>query len=121
MPVGRLDLFDLRAHHPGDLEGGDAGGDRERRERVTHRMRGDGRGPAASRRVAAVSPPVVQVQMAALDQEGLILAETHQPRCASDCTGPVNMFACAHICRNIPKAVLMETHRPYCEGWYGSS
>lgn len=48
-----------------------------------------------------------------------ILAETYQlPVCPHDCTGPVNLFACAHICMNIPNAMLMETLRPFLEGWY---
>ena len=49
-----------------------------------------------------------------------ILAETYQaPVCPHDCTGPVNVFACAHICMNIPNVMLMETTRHYYEGWYG--
>jgi galactonate dehydratase len=49
-----------------------------------------------------------------------ILAETHQlPVCPHDCTGPVNVFACAHICINAPNAMLQETTRPFYEGWYG--
>jgi L-alanine-DL-glutamate epimerase-like enolase superfamily enzyme len=49
-----------------------------------------------------------------------ILAETYQtPVCPHDCTGPVNVFACAHICMNAPNAMLMETTRDYYEGWYG--
>ncbi|MCI0439477.1 MAG: mandelate racemase/muconate lactonizing enzyme family protein [Chloroflexi bacterium] len=49
-----------------------------------------------------------------------ILAETHQlPVCPHDCTGPVNVFACAHICMNAPNAMLQETIRQYYEGWYG--
>jgi L-alanine-DL-glutamate epimerase-like enolase superfamily enzyme len=48
------------------------------------------------------------------------LAETYQvPVCPHDCTGPVNVFACAHICMNAPNAMLMETTRPYYDGWYG--
>lgn len=44
------------------------------------------------------------------------LAETHQlPVCPHDCTGPVNMFACAHICMSIPNAMLMESTRSYYE------
>ena len=49
-----------------------------------------------------------------------VLAETHQlPVCPHDATGPVNLFACAHICMNIPNAMLMETVRHFYEGWYG--
>ena len=49
-----------------------------------------------------------------------ILAETYQtPICPHDCTGPVNVFACAHISMNAPNTMLMETTRPYYEGWYG--
>jgi L-alanine-DL-glutamate epimerase-like enolase superfamily enzyme len=49
-----------------------------------------------------------------------ILASTYQlPVCPHDATGPVNVFACAHICMNIPNAMLMETVRAYYQGWYG--
>ena len=34
-------------------------------------------------------------------------------------TGPVNIFACAHICMNSPNAMIMEHVRPYLYGWYG--
>ena len=49
-----------------------------------------------------------------------ILGETYQlPVCPHDCSGPVNVFACAHICMNVPNAMLMETIRQFYEGWYG--
>ncbi len=49
-----------------------------------------------------------------------ILAETYQlPVCPHDCTGPVNVFACAHVALNVPNAMLMETTRSYYETWYG--
>ncbi len=48
-----------------------------------------------------------------------ILAEMYQtPVCPHDCSGPVNMFACAHICMNVPNAYIMETVRSYYRGWY---
>ena len=48
------------------------------------------------------------------------LASVYQlPVCPHDATGPVNVFACAHICMNIPNAMLMETVRAYYKGWYG--
>lgn len=48
-------------------------------------------------------------------------AETYQmPVCPHDCTGPVNAFACAHICMNAPNAMLMETSRLFYEQWYPS-
>ena len=41
-----------------------------------------------------------------------ILGETYQlPVCPHDCSGPVNVLACAHICMNVPNAILMETIR----------
>ncbi len=47
------------------------------------------------------------------------MAETYQaPVCPHDATGPVNIFACAHICMNAPNAMLMETVRSYYKGWY---
>jgi galactonate dehydratase len=49
----------------------------------------------------------------------VVLAETHQlPVCPHDCTGPVNLFACAHICMNAPNAWMMETSRAFHEDWY---
>jgi L-alanine-DL-glutamate epimerase-like enolase superfamily enzyme len=48
------------------------------------------------------------------------MAETYQlPACPHDATGPVNVFACAHICMNAPNAMLMETVRAFYKGWYG--
>jgi L-alanine-DL-glutamate epimerase-like enolase superfamily enzyme len=48
------------------------------------------------------------------------LAETYQaPVAPHDCTGPVNVFACAHICMNVPNVMIMETVRSYYKGWYG--
>ncbi|MGB6455795.1 MAG: mandelate racemase/muconate lactonizing enzyme family protein [Streptosporangiaceae bacterium] len=48
-------------------------------------------------------------------------AETYQmPVCPHDCTGPVNAFACAHICMNAPNAMLMETSRAFYDEWYPS-
>jgi L-alanine-DL-glutamate epimerase-like enolase superfamily enzyme len=47
------------------------------------------------------------------------MAEAYQtPVCPHDCTGPVNVFACAHICMNAPNAMLMETVRAFYHGWY---
>lgn len=49
-----------------------------------------------------------------------IMAETYQlPVCPHDATGPVNVFACAHICMNAPNAMMMETVSKFYEGWYG--
>ena len=49
------------------------------------------------------------------------MASVHQaPVCPHDATGPVNVFACAHICMNVPNIMLMETARSYYKGWYGS-
>ncbi|MBA31102.1 MAG: dehydratase [Chloroflexi bacterium] len=49
------------------------------------------------------------------------LAEAEQlPVAPHDMTGPVNIFACAHISMNIPNAFIMETCRAFYEknGWY---
>ncbi|GAG42699.1 unnamed protein product, partial [marine sediment metagenome] len=47
------------------------------------------------------------------------MAEAEQrPVAPHDCTGPVNVFACAHICMNAPNAYIMETVRSYYRGWY---
>ncbi|MEK9676323.1 MAG: mandelate racemase/muconate lactonizing enzyme family protein [Chloroflexota bacterium] len=49
-----------------------------------------------------------------------VLASVHQvPVAPHDATGPVNIFACAHICMNSPNAMIMEHVRPYLYGWYG--
>jgi L-alanine-DL-glutamate epimerase-like enolase superfamily enzyme len=48
------------------------------------------------------------------------LASLYQlPVCPHDATGPVNVFACAHICINAPNAMLMETVRSFYTSWYG--
>ena len=49
------------------------------------------------------------------------MAEAEQrPVAPHDMTGPVNVFACAHICMNAPNAWLMETCRAFYSdgGWY---
>ncbi len=49
------------------------------------------------------------------------MAEVEQrPVAPHDCTGPVNVFACAHICMNAPNAFIMETVRAFYGkgGWY---
>jgi galactonate dehydratase len=49
------------------------------------------------------------------------MAEAEQrPVAPHDMTGPVNVFACAHICMNAPNAWLMETCRAFYGegGWY---
>ena len=48
-----------------------------------------------------------------------ILAETYQTSIAPhDWTGPVNVFACAHISMNAPNVMIQETNRAYYRGWY---
>ena len=50
-----------------------------------------------------------------------VLAETEQrPIAPHDMTGPVNIFACAHISMNAPNAFIMETCRAFYgpDGWY---
>jgi L-alanine-DL-glutamate epimerase-like enolase superfamily enzyme len=47
------------------------------------------------------------------------LADTHHlPIAPHDCTGPVNLFACLHLCAAMPNALIMETVRGFCEGYY---
>jgi len=49
-----------------------------------------------------------------------VMASAYQvPVAPHDATGPVNIFACAHICMNSPNAMIMEHVRPYLYGWYG--
>lgn len=47
------------------------------------------------------------------------LADTHHLSIAPhDCTGPINLFACLHLCAAVPNALIMETVRGFCEGYY---
>ena len=47
------------------------------------------------------------------------LADTHHLSIAPhDCTGPINLFACLHLCAAVPNAMIMETVRGFCEGYY---
>jgi len=47
------------------------------------------------------------------------MADTHHLSVAPhDCTGPVNLFACLQLCAAIPNAMIMETVRGFCEGYY---
>jgi L-alanine-DL-glutamate epimerase-like enolase superfamily enzyme len=47
------------------------------------------------------------------------LAETYQtPIAPHDWTGPVNIFACAHISMSCPNVIVQETNRAYYRGWY---
>ena len=47
------------------------------------------------------------------------LADTHHlPVAPHDCTGPVNLFACLQLCAATPNAMIMETVRGFCEGYY---
>jgi L-alanine-DL-glutamate epimerase-like enolase superfamily enzyme len=47
------------------------------------------------------------------------LADTHHLSIAPhDCTGPVNLFACLHLCAAVPNALIMETVRGFVEGYY---
>ena len=49
------------------------------------------------------------------------MAEVYQaPVAPHDCTGPVNVFACAHICMNAPNVSIMETVRSFYKGWYAN-
>jgi galactonate dehydratase len=47
------------------------------------------------------------------------LADAHHVAFAPhDCTGPVNVFACLHLCAAMPNAMIMETVRGFVEGYY---
>ena len=47
------------------------------------------------------------------------LADTYQTSIAPhDWTGPVNVFACAHVSMNAPNVMIQETNRAYYRGWY---
>ena len=48
-----------------------------------------------------------------------ILASAHQvPFAPHDATGPVNIFACSHICYSSPNAMMQEHVPAYFKGWY---
>ncbi len=48
-----------------------------------------------------------------------ILASAHQvPFAPHDATGPVNIFACSHICYCSPNAMMQEHVPAYFKGWY---
>jgi len=50
-----------------------------------------------------------------------ILASAHQvPIAPHDCTGPVNIFACAQVCIGSPNAMIQEHQPGYYKGWYGT-
>jgi len=42
----------------------------------------------------------------------------HLPIAPHDCTGPVNVFACLHLCASCPNAMVMETVRAFYQGYY---
>jgi len=47
------------------------------------------------------------------------LAETfHRPIAPHDCSGPVALMACIHLCLNVPNALIQETVRAFYSGWY---
>jgi galactonate dehydratase len=47
------------------------------------------------------------------------LADTHHlPIAPHDCTGPVNVIACLHLCAAVPNTMIMETVRGFCQGYY---
>ncbi len=47
------------------------------------------------------------------------LADAHHlPIAPHDCTGPVNVFACLHVCAAVPNAMVMETVRGFYRGYY---
>lgn len=48
-----------------------------------------------------------------------VLADAHHLAIAPhDCTGPVNVFACLHVCAAVPNVMVMETVRGFLEGYY---
>ena len=50
-----------------------------------------------------------------------ILADAfHLPIAPHDCTGLVTIFANLHLCAASPNAMILETVRGFCEGWYRS-
>ena len=49
-----------------------------------------------------------------------VLASAHQvPFAPHDASGPVNIFACGHICFSAANAMIQEHVPSYFKGWYG--
>jgi L-alanine-DL-glutamate epimerase-like enolase superfamily enzyme len=66
-----------------------------------------------------VMPDVIWTGGLSEAQKIATLADTHHlPIAPHDCTGPVNLFACLHLCAAKPNAAIMETVRGFCEGYY---
>jgi len=42
----------------------------------------------------------------------------HRPIAPHDCSGPVALMACIHLCLNVPNALIQETVRAFYSGWY---
>jgi galactonate dehydratase len=42
----------------------------------------------------------------------------HLPIAPHDCSGPVNVFACLHLCASAPNTLVMESVRAYYRGYY---
>lgn len=42
----------------------------------------------------------------------------HLPIAPHDCTGPINLFACLHVCAATPNVAVMEIVRGFCRGYY---
>ncbi len=42
----------------------------------------------------------------------------HLPIAPHDCTGPVNIFACLHLCASCPNTMIMESVRAFYRGYY---
>jgi L-alanine-DL-glutamate epimerase-like enolase superfamily enzyme len=40
------------------------------------------------------------------------------PITSHDCIGPVAFWSAAHLMLHIPNAMIVETVRAYCDGWY---
>ncbi|HWE62168.1 MAG TPA: mandelate racemase/muconate lactonizing enzyme family protein [Chloroflexota bacterium] len=49
---------------------------------------------------------------------GTLADAHHLPIAPHDCTGPVNVFACLHVCMALPNVMVMETVRGFYEGYY---
>jgi L-alanine-DL-glutamate epimerase-like enolase superfamily enzyme len=42
----------------------------------------------------------------------------HLPLAPHDCTGPIALAASLQLCAHAPNAMIMETVRGFCDGWY---
>jgi transcriptional regulator with XRE-family HTH domain len=53
-----------------------------------------------------------------IEARSLLAEAYHLPIAPHDCTGPVNVFACLHLCASAPNTQFMESVRAFYRGYY---